>query len=333
MTADSAGGTAAQSTVGPIQPSDDEAAGLLELSAFRRPRLRPEVPIMWRSSSSIQIGSQVRITDVTRAHVSWMTSLDGMTSVATIEESLTIPLSVARRLVRALLAATALEDAGRVPINVRWAAPADRDAAQRRFSTALSTYREIDRTHDVLARRDRHRVHVRGEDHIAIEVRSALTAAGLSLDEEYADLIVLADAPHPDVASQVEIPALTTPHVHVATHAERATIGPLVVPGVTSCLRCRHLHRRDADPAWPLLAVQWAQALEDVASRPIDPLHARLAADWVALLVRTWIDLPEESDTWGNLAIDVTLPLGEVRVRECPPHPLCGCRWGEPPAW
>ena len=33
-------------------------------------------------------------------------------------------------------------------------------------------------------------------------------------------------------------------------------VGPLVIPGVTSCLECADLHRRDRDAAWPAVAAQ-----------------------------------------------------------------------------
>lgn len=318
-----------------------EADGLHELEAYQRPRLRPEVPIMWRSSTSVQIGSDVILTDVTRRHVAWMTSFDGVSSRNAIEESLTIPVSEARRLLRALIAAAALEDAARVPLSVRWAAPQERDAEYRRFAVALSSYRGIDRAHRVIELRDRFRIRVRGGGPLAQEVMQGLAAAGLSAagftheedsvaedaDPTSEGLVVLADSPHPHVPSQVEIPALVAPHLHAGVHADLATIGPLVVPGVTSCLRCLHLHRRDADPAWPLLSVQWAHALGDAPVTPVDPLLARLAADWAALLVRAWVDLPDQPEAWANLAIDVRLPLGDVQVRQCPPHPMCGCTW------
>jgi nicotinamidase-related amidase len=38
-------------------------------------------------------------------------------------------------------------------------------------------------------------------------------------------------------------------------------VGPLVIPGVTSCLRCADLHRSDRDAAWPALAAQLRDAV------------------------------------------------------------------------
>ena len=41
-----------------------------------------------------------------------------------------------------------------------------------------------------------------------------------------------------------------------ARSGDHGVVGPLVIPGLTSCLRCADLHRRDRDPAWHALAVQ-----------------------------------------------------------------------------
>jgi hypothetical protein len=46
------------------------------------------------------------------------------------------------------------------------------------------------------------------------------------------------------------------PHVGVAFGHDSVTVSQLVVPGITACLRCADLHRTDEDPAWPVLAAQ-----------------------------------------------------------------------------
>jgi hypothetical protein len=101
------------------------------------------------------------------------------------------------------------------------------------------------------------------------------------------------------------------------------------VPGRTSCLRCAHLHRRDADPAWPLLAVQWAHAVPGMAVSPLDPLSARLAAAHAAQLVGAWADLPDDPPAWSGFALAITPPDGHTTRLDRPPHPLCGCTWSD----
>ena len=46
------------------------------------------------------------------------------------------------------------------------------------------------------------------------------------------------------------------PHLLVRVRDGAGLVGPLVMPGVTSCLRCADLHRSDRDAAWPAVAAQ-----------------------------------------------------------------------------
>lgn len=313
----------------PLADAAAAAASVLpDLSGFRRPRLRDDVPILWRGESSIQLGDDVTIDRVSRTHVAWLTSLDGLASPADLEESLTIPEHEARRLVRALLAAGALDDAARIPATLRWASQEQRDVVLGRFSAILRTCRDLDAAYATSDARDRCSVVVHGSGAVADAVVGAMAAAGLALgDEEHAGISVLADAPHPDVPRFFDHDLQDRPHLHVGVLGDRAVIGPLVVPGVTSCLRCAHLHRRDADAAWPLLSVQWAHAVAAMPCPPLDPLLVQLAAAHAGLLLRRWTDSPGDPDAWGGYALDVRLPDGIPQRLDRPPHPLCGCLW------
>ena len=53
-------------------------------------------------------------------------------------------------------------------------------------------------------------------------------------------------------------------------------VGPLVVPGVTSCLTCADLHRADRDSAWPAVAMQLRGVIGN-ADRPTVLATAALA--------------------------------------------------------
>ena len=143
-------------------PGPAAVSALPDLAGFRRPRLRDDVPILWRGESSIQLGDDVVVDRVTRSHVAWMTSLDGLASPADLEESLTIPEHEARRLVRALLAAGAIDDAARIPVALRWASPEQRDAVAGRFGAALRTCRDLDSAYATLESRDRCTVAITG---------------------------------------------------------------------------------------------------------------------------------------------------------------------------
>ena len=313
-------------TASPLAATDSSA--LPELAGYGRPRLRGDVPILWRDQASIQLGDDVIVDRISRSHVAWLTSLDGLRSPDEIASDLSIPVGDARRLLRSLILAGALEDASRIPDALRWAAPGDRETANRRFGAALRTYRCLDATFSAMAGRDSCRIAVLGDGVLAEETRLAVDAAGLGVGTAAdASLTILADALHPDVPARFDDACLDRPHLPVSALGARAVAGPIIIPGTTGCLRCAHLHRRDSDPAWPLLAVQWTQALTGMASPPLDPLLVRLAAAQATLLARTWVDAPDVPERWDGFAWELTLPDLHARKVARPAHPLCGCRW------
>jgi len=299
---------------------------LPELDDFRRPQWRSSVPALWRDAQTVQLGDDVVVDRLTAKQHSWMTTLDGSRTSEQVAESLPIPAIDARRLLRAMLAAGALVDAGRTPATLRFGRPEAREAAQRIFETAIDITGNAVTALAVMEARDRARVGITGSGHLRDAVAHALDAAGLIevATPERATIAVLTDAPHPDVPARYDGEALDRPHLHVGVRAHRAVIGPLVVPGRTSCLRCAHLHRRDADPSWPLVAVQWSQA--DGGAARADPLIVTLAAAHAVHAVRSWVDNPHAD--WVDTALDLRLGNTTPTKVSRPPHPLCGCLWG-----
>lgn len=137
------------------------------------------------------------------------------------------------------------------------------------------------------------------------------------------DLIVLADAlvPDPDVIR--DLVARRVPHLAVYAHEGVAVVGPLVLPGRSSCLRCVQLQHGDQDPAWPKLAAQLVDAVP-VADLGCAQVAAALATEQVLAVLAGpsgGIGCPP---TWGvSLELD---PLrGRLQHRGWPPHPRCGC--------
>jgi hypothetical protein len=136
-----------------------------------------------------------------------------------------------------------------------------------------------------------------------------------------ADLVLLTDPMPVDttVATSLHLDGLA--HLSAQVRDAHAVIGPLVVPGVTSCLRCADLHRTDRDPSWPLIAVQLGSL----------PRH-RIAAD-AALCVATaglaasqalaYLDRQRPATLGGTLEWE--LPDWRLRRRSWPAHPACEC--------
>lgn len=112
-------------------------------------------------------------------------------------------------------------------------------------------------------------------------------------------------------------------HVPIVFSGSRTEIGPVVVPGVTPCLACEAAHRRDADPAWPLLAAQ----LVGRRSVPVDPAEAWEAGLTAARLLDQVLGLSAERSL-GPESSSVILPAGSPlrSMRSHVPHADCGCR-------
>jgi hypothetical protein len=135
------------------------------------------------------------------------------------------------------------------------------------------------------------------------------------------DLVVLA---RPWAASDPTVAALQregVPHLVATVRGATGVVGPLVVPGATSCLRCADLHRRDADPAWPQLAAQLIAGQVPAGGATVTCL---LTAVTAAVQVLAYVDRAAAPITLGS-TLELALPDLAPRLRRWPPHPGCGC--------
>jgi hypothetical protein len=94
-----------------------------------------------------------------------------------------------------------------------------------------------------------------------------------------------------------------------------------VLPGLTSCLRCADLHRRDRDPAWAALAVQLT------VGRRHGPASAAsvctVLAGVAAQQALAFLDGGEPDCIDGT--IELRPPDWRLRRRSWLAHPECGC--------
>jgi hypothetical protein len=136
------------------------------------------------------------------------------------------------------------------------------------------------------------------------------------------DLVVLVAAGPLDPARAHGLLQQDLAHLAVVWGERDVAVGPLVVPGSSSCLTCQHLHRTDRDPDWPRLVAE----LSGGARRPFE--EGSMAA--VAAAVATSQVLAHLDEGAVPVTLDATLetalPGGAVAVRAWPPHPRCGCR-------
>jgi hypothetical protein len=139
------------------------------------------------------------------------------------------------------------------------------------------------------------------------------------------DLAVLCGPHGYDVATVGELMRHGVAHLVVEMHEGTGSVGPLVLPGRSSCLRCRGLDRTDRDPDYPLLAAALAdeQATHRSGSLVLAMLTAALAAGQVLAVIDDVRSRPPQV-LEGSLEVSVT--RWRIRRRTRPAHPECGCR-------
>lgn len=177
-------------------------------------------------------------------------------------------------------------------------------------------------------------VRVHGDGPLADLISSALSGSGVRVSHSSrahasgggADLAVLTDYLVADPRVVRDLHDAGVPHLTVRVRDGTGLIGPLVVPGVTSCLRCADLHRSDKDPAWAAVATQLCRtvgtadratvlATAGLALREIDHVLNGLRGD----ARRT--TPPSTLDT--TLEFDVS--TGSLTARRWSAHPQCAC--------
>ncbi len=141
-----------------------------------------------------------------------------------------------------------------------------------------------------------------------------------------ADLVVLTDMVVPEPTLVNELLERHVPHLIGYAHEGVAVVGPMVVPGRSSCLRCAELHHAEADVAWPKIA---AQLVGQVASAGL--ACTQLAASLLAEQVLTILAGPGPGrpvpPTWGA-ALTLDPVRGTLLRLPRPAHPRCDCGAG-----
>jgi bacteriocin biosynthesis cyclodehydratase domain-containing protein len=129
-------------------------------------------------------------------------------------------------------------------------------------------------------------------------------------------------APSPPAAESLI--ASGVPHLYVGVVEGTGVVGPLVLPGETSCAGCLHEGRTDRDPVWPRLVAQWRSGAG--RPHPVPPCDLSLAtavAGLAAAHALTFLDghLPSSAGArW-----EVSLPGLNWHSRPVWAHPACPC--------
>lgn len=281
---------------------------------MRRYALNPTMPVLWRPDGTVQIGWDPRRAVLVHPPAGLTTSalaqlLRGLQDAATADELVSRATDLG-----AHSAAVAVADL--LAALVRAGVVISPPAAHRPVAV---------------------RIHGRGplSDLLASSLRCSgarvtrthLPHAMVSSDRT--DLVVLSDALVADPRVLRELHAARLPHLPVLVRDGTGVVGPLVLPGVTSCLACADLHRRDRDDAWPAIAAQLRDAV-GTADRATVLGTAALALAQVDRVVRAVRSGPDDSTAAvPPMTLDRTVEFdvarGAVVTKRWSRHPACAC--------
>lgn len=254
--------------------------------------LDPSLPLLWRAPGTLQVG-----LDHSRA-----VALSGVTpEVADMLRQMSAPATGAGT---AVAPHPALERATQL------------------LEAAGLLLRQDPRRHWALAW-----VQVVGDAPLVDEMAAGLRAAGVGrcttareATPAGPDLVVVASTVGRALSAGAPLAGSSTPHLWAHLRDGRVVVGPLVVPAGSSCLRCHDLHRTDADPCWPALAVAWEQQ----PASHVSPATVSLLAGVTVRQCLAWLRGARPATIDGTLEEQ---PDGQVVRVAWSVHPGCGCGW------
>ncbi len=131
-------------------------------------------------------------------------------------------------------------------------------------------------------------------------------------------VVVCTPTIEPDRVLTGELARAGVPHLLVRDEPERAVVGPLVVPGVTACVRCCDLARSDSDPDWPYLLAELCRT----DHRP-SPVACGWASATAAAQALAWLDGHPPETLGASLELDAATCA--LEARRWHHHPRCRC--------
>ncbi|WP_278314110.1 cyclodehydratase [Lolliginicoccus levis] len=165
---------------------------------------------------------------------------------------------------------------------------------------------------------------------IRVRHQTGLDPMHHSIGEDGTALVILADQPlfPPRLTDMLALSGL--PHLLVRTRDQQGMIGPLVLPGATSCSRCADLFRTDKDPAWPYVAAQLASTTTTASPATIHTTVGYALAQIEAVARASREATEGQAMRWPDLdvlgsTVEIDPRDGSTTLRQWPRHPLCRC--------
>lgn len=309
------------------------------------PRRNPSIPIITARTGIIRFGEHLGECPLgelnegglnTRQLIelvkNWLNSMNGDREASEAIDALVRELPIGHQphlksqlqhVISIGLQAGALIDSTAIPASSRWTTPGstDRvsaDLTHQRILHPHITAHEVARTLD---RRCESPIHIVGSNYLSHAIARAALAAGMptTADPLAASVIVFPSISHPQVSDYNFVELERRPHLHVGIRHIRALVGPLVVPGVTSCFRCMHLHRVDQDSTWPLQTISWRNSIEHSTA---DSSLIQITAGFSLCVIRAWLDGLHVTDSSWRTELPIPLFIASHQAE----HPLCGCK-------
>ena len=272
--------------------------------------LDPAMPVLLRPDDAVQVGWDPRRAVLVRPP-------DGVTpaALASLLRGMQVPLDKDR--LQRLAATHGLADTLDQLLEALVSSGVVRDRARHTSPRALS-------------------IRVHGSGPLSDLLVEALRCSGAriaqtshtnaSVSAGSADVVVLADYLVADPRLVRDLHTVGVPHLPVRVRDGAGLVGPLVIPGVTSCLACGDLHRTDRDGAWPALAAQ----LRDVIGSADRPTVLATVAVALAQLQRI-ITAVRGQEAAGappatlNTTLQVDVSNNTITARRWSRHPSCEC--------
>ncbi|MGW0929088.1 ThiF family adenylyltransferase [Streptomyces sp. NPDC002644] len=130
----------------------------------------------------------------------------------------------------------------------------------------------------------------------------------------------------PDPRDAEPLVAAGIPHLYAGVVEGTGVVGPLVLPGETSCAECLHRWRVEHDPTWPRLLAQWRSG-RSRAVPACDLALATAVAGTTAGHALAFLDglSAAGSPHAAGVRWEAALPALRWRSRDIAPHPDCPC--------
>jgi hypothetical protein len=139
------------------------------------------------------------------------------------------------------------------------------------------------------------------------------------------DLVIIADRPWRDPSETSSLLNRSIPHLIIDPLISEVAIGPLVIPGKSSCLNCQEQQLVNVDQSWPIMRKLIGQ---HATVQPDQLLLLTAISFAVAQLTTAISESNLERCALVNQRWRFKLPGPSIEIVNCQPNMFCSCQWG-----